>query len=105
MKNGYNIGAFISYCVSIVFIWIGFHKMFAYENSDDIFSDKVNAYVGGDAYNYIINSNYATAYFTLATLFVILGGFLMVMGYLASKDIKDKKVFVNSEEFKNDNPM
>jgi hypothetical protein len=36
---------------------------------------------------------------------VILGGFLMVMGYLASKDIKDKKVIINSEEVKNDNPM
>lgn len=55
---------------------LGFYKMFIYENSD---YDCINAYVGGDAYNYIINSNYATAYFVLATLFMILGiGMLII---------------------------
>lgn len=29
----------------------------------------------------------------------------MVMGYLVSKDIKDKKVIVNSEKVKNNNLM
>ena len=42
-----------------IFLIIGFYKMLIYD-------DYTNAYVGGDAYNYIINGTYATAYFVLA---------------------------------------
>lgn len=52
-------------------LFIGFHKMFAYESSEYSFIDPVNAYVGGDAYNYIINANYATGYFVLTLILVI----------------------------------
>ena len=44
--------------------------------------DLHNAYVGGDAYNYIINGNYATACFVLATMFVIIGFGVLVFAYL-----------------------
>ena len=40
-----------------------------YSNSESILREKVNVYVGGDAYNYIINSNLSTSYFVLATFF------------------------------------
>ena len=47
----------------------------------------INAYVGGDAYNYIINGNYATAYFVLAVgLALICMGFLIV--YYISRENK-----------------
>lgn len=95
MGNGFRVGALFSYLLSVIFIGLGFHKMFAYENPDSYLLDKVNAYVGGDAYNYIINGNYATAYFTLATLFVILGSFLVLMGYLTQKE----KTSVNNNVF------
>ena len=55
---------------SIVSLFMGLFKMFAYENYERaeglvLGKENVNAYVGGDAYNFIINGNYATAYFTL----------------------------------------
>lgn len=72
--------ATISFIIAIIFVSIGFYKMYAYENpsTDDELSylyedDAVNAYVGGDAYNYIINAGKATANFTVAILFIIIG--------------------------------
>lgn len=47
----------------VIFVLQGFNKMFRYDDSS---WDPVNAYVGGDAYNFIINGTYATAYFVLA---------------------------------------
>lgn len=58
----------LSYLTSAIFIGMGFHKLYVYEN-DELSFDTVNAYVGGDAYNYIINSSMATAFFVLAALF------------------------------------
>lgn len=45
--------------------------MFVYTGTS--ISHPINAYVGGDAYNYIINANYATAFFVLGIFFVIVG--------------------------------
>jgi hypothetical protein len=68
--------------VSVVFLIVGFYKMYAYKNyesfmgTSDVYESygriaarvfgTTNAYVGGDAFNYIINAGYATAYFVLA---------------------------------------
>lgn len=49
--------------VGAIFVLQGFNKMFRYDDSSWA---PVNAYVGGDAYNFIINGTYATAYFVLA---------------------------------------
>lgn len=69
----------LSFITSAIFICVGFEKMFVYENGESYPYDLHNAYVGGDAYNYIINGNYATAFFVLATLFALLGvGFIIV---------------------------
>lgn len=82
--------ASLFYLVSAVFLGIGFHKILAYENSEYSVS-KVNAYVGGDAYNYIINANYATAYFVLALLFVVLASSILLVerSYLNNLEIKN----------------
>ena len=61
---------------------IGFYKLWAY---DDSTYSLVNVYVGGDAYNYIINSSLATAYFTVAILFT-----LIALGFLLIGTIKNK---------------
>ncbi len=53
--------------VSIVNFSSGFDKMNNYVNNSRAPSLSVNAYVGGDAYNYIINSNYFTGYMIIAT--------------------------------------
>jgi hypothetical protein len=63
----------IMYLISTGFIILGFYKILAYANPEYSFQTSINSYVGGDAYNYIINSNYAGAYFTLSLLFVVLG--------------------------------
>lgn len=56
---------------------MGLYKMFIYGN-DEQSKSYVNVYVGGDAYNYIINSNLATAYFVLFGAFFIGGVILAV---------------------------
>ncbi len=72
--DSYKIIAVISYAFCALFVGIGFHKLFFYNNPESyIEGNPVNAYVGGDAYNFIINANYATAYFTLAIFFAVIG--------------------------------
>lgn len=53
-----------------VMCYKGYDKMANYDNSDYSYE---NAYVGGDAYNYIINGTHATAFFVLAIGFLISG--------------------------------
>jgi len=60
----------------------GFYKLWAYNDST---YSLANVYVGGDAYNYIINSNLATAYFPVALLFT-----LIALGFLLIGTIKNK---------------
>jgi len=74
-RSVFNILMQLSYLVSLIFVGMGFYKMFAYNNPETArYSDPpVNAYVGGDAYNYIINANYATAFFAVAVFFAVIG--------------------------------
>jgi hypothetical protein len=83
-ENNLELFSFLSFIVSAIFIGIGFYKLFAYENADAedyeyLAEDGVNSYVGGDAYNFIINANYATGYFVLATMFVIIACTLLIV--------------------------
>lgn len=64
----------ISAIIGLLF-WIrGFYFYLAYESGD--YGDSVNAYVGGDAYNYIINGTYFTAFAVIGGVF-ILGSFIL----------------------------
>lgn len=69
------------YFSAVIFVIVGFYKMHRYDNSEYSI-EKINVYVGGDAYNYIINANYATAYFVLALIFVILGSVMLIIEYV-----------------------
>lgn len=71
--KGLKITAVILILLGICFIMIGFSKKNNYSNGS--YSSK-NAYVGGDAYNYIINSGYFTGYVTLGGL-VSVGGVVL----------------------------
>ncbi len=51
--------------LSIVFGFTGHDKISSYYNSDTYYSLNKNAYVGGDAYNYIINGTYFAGYSAL----------------------------------------
>ncbi len=87
-------GATISYLCSTVFVILGFYKMFAYDPGSR-FRDPVNAYVGGDAYNYIINANYATGYFTLAIFCAIIGLTFVIAHYYSLSIESGKKTLIN----------
>ena len=73
VSNFFIIIAIILFLLSISCIGMGFNKMLNYRNSNtSYYSKSVNAYVGGDAYNYIINACYFTGY-------VSLGGCLLIV--------------------------
>lgn len=52
--------------MGVIFAGIAFHKIFVYENSEYSWEENKNAYVGGDAYNYIINGTYFAGYSALS---------------------------------------
>ena len=62
------------FVIGIFFASTGFEKKdnYCYDSS---YCEDHNAYVGGDAYNYIINANYFTGYVVLGSCFM-LGGLI-----------------------------
>lgn len=64
------IVAVILFIISACFLSQGFDYKDNYYN-DDYFS--VNAYVGGDAYNYIINGTYFTGYVVISSATALMG--------------------------------
>lgn len=66
----------LSAVLSIPAFYNGFSKLF-YNGSK-----YRNAYVGGDAYNYIINSTQSTSFFVIAGICVVAAGLLLIAGYL-----------------------
>ena len=73
--NDSKLKKYMKYCfiVAAIMFLMGFYKTNFYKNSEYSWETTVNAYVGGDAYNYIINGNYATGYYVLGTGFMITG--------------------------------
>lgn len=58
--------------------YLGFDKMLNYKNSEYFSTLSKNAYVGGDAYNYIINANYFTGYMVLGLALILIGGVILI---------------------------
>lgn len=75
--------AILFYLLSAVMLYKGYDKMTNYSNPEYSFMTTHNAYVGGDAYNYIINGNYATAFFVLTLTFAMLGIGFCILAYLS----------------------
>lgn len=69
------ISSIVLLCMSISYIRQGFDKKDNYYNSELYPSINKNAYVGGDAYNYIINGTYFAGYCAL-------GGSLMICSFV-----------------------
>ena len=65
--------ATVFYILAAIMLYKGIDKMTNYENGEYSFSRHVNSYVGGDAYNFIINGTYSTSFFVLTTGFLITG--------------------------------
>ncbi len=79
----------ICFVISCVFAYKGTDKLVNYYNSENYPSLNKNAYVGGDAYNFIINGNYATGFFVLSMGFFLAGilfaGVASIVGFMPDK--------------------
>ena len=83
-KNSvWSILAGSSFGCSLYTLFKGIDKLTNYYNSDSYPSLNENAYVGGDAYNYIINGTHATAFFVLTAMFVLAAIGLMIVHYVS----------------------
>lgn len=77
--------------LSIFCIGMGFDKMLRYRNSEKSYIYKsVNAYVGGDAYNYIINACYFAGYFSLGGCLLITSSIFAISG-IKNTEVIEKK--------------
>ncbi len=85
-----KIPSLLCYVGSLISIFFGFYKLFVYENNGNSpFLENKNAYVGGDAYNLIINAGQATAYFTLSGVLILAGTSFLLWQYIAHKASKN----------------
>ncbi|MGG0188253.1 hypothetical protein [Bacillus rhizoplanae] len=85
----WGIWATIFYIHSFVLLYLGIDRIEGYYYSEYSSELSKHAYVGGDAYNYIINSNILTAYFVLSASFFIAGTVLIATGAII-KALKEK---------------
>ena len=83
----------VSFTGSVITLWLGFDKMLNYVNDEMYWKDPHNMYVGGDAYNYIINGNYATAFFVLTAMLALMGIGFIALHYISKMcDAQEKLV-------------
>ena len=84
MKNKkyqfFIIDSIILLIIGIFCIGMGFNKILNYYNSETYPSASRNAYVGGDAYNYIINASYFSGYASLGGCLLIASTILGIEG-------------------------
>ena len=79
----------VFFILGCILLLIGFYKANVYENSD--WGDSVNAYVGGDAYNIIINATYFAAFAVMGTGSWIIAAIMGVFWfYLSIREKEDK---------------
>ena len=91
MKNFLVFIAVVATIIGAICIYTGFDKINNYYMSEYGYS--TNAYVGGDAYNYIINGTYFTGYSVIG-----IGCFLIAIISIGSvaiiKAIEEKSVHI-----------
>jgi len=77
----------ISFILACIFYYQGYDRMMNYSAAL-----RVNVWVGGDAYNLIINGTHSIAFFVLAVGFTLFGISMIILLYLA----KIKKAVTNN---------
>jgi uncharacterized membrane protein YbaN (DUF454 family) len=87
----------IFYVHAVALFYKGVSQFEDYYMADNTYEDSVNAFVGGDAYNYIINASLQTGWFVLSAMFFISGTMFIVTGSIL-KAIKEKKIDEKKEE-------
>lgn len=76
VRNMLIVFAVVCFVASIVFFYKGYNVKNEYHNSEYSLLNR-NAYVGGDAYNYIINGTYFTGYSVIASA-TLLSGMILI---------------------------
>ena len=100
--------SFILLLTGVTFLTLGFDRIHNYNNPDseesylldDDSEDPKNAYVGGDAYNYIINGTHSTSYFVLASALFILS----VLLFLCQIQYDTRELIRKTQQENEDNP-
>lgn len=96
LKNVFLVISAVFLFLSIYCIYEGIDKKDNYYNSE-YSSHTVNAYVGGDAYNYIINAGYFAGYFALAGGCLASSTVMFCAGMLLSIKDDEKSVAVDTQ--------
>ena len=79
LKNILFVISLVFFAISIIFFYKSYNVKNEYFNSEDYPILNKNAYVGGDAYNYIINGTYFTGYSVIASS-TLLSGVILFIG-------------------------
>ena len=90
-----KIGALVVAILASIFLIRGFYIKDVYENysSSDYYydnEDNINAYVGGDAYNFIINGTYFAGFMALSGALYICSAGLFCTSILVGLHIKEE---------------
>lgn len=72
-----RVSSIFSAIIGVIVWCYGFYKYLSYNSGD--YGDAVNAYVGGDAYNFIINGTYFTAFSVIGGVFIL--GAIILCGF------------------------
>ena len=97
-KRWFYVVAIIFFLFAAILLFKGYDKLNNYKNSDSYYSTSVNAYVGGDAYNYIINGTHATAYNILAIGDLLAGILLICTGVLYNQSVEKYELKYKSKK-------
>ena len=92
------VAAAILVIIGGIFFYKGFDKKNNYLSSTTYTDLNQNAYVGGDAYNYIINSEYFVGYITIGSMAFVCGSIFACLGI----SLHYKKENLNNIETKHD---
>ena len=85
MKTFLVLIGLLAIIASAFFFYQAYDKYMNYYNSEVFTSLQKNAYVGGDAYNYIINGTYFTGFSVLGVGSLLLGMLCIGIAYISSK--------------------
>ncbi len=94
----------LCYLVSLILIFKGSDRLTKYQMSEYSSEDDRYAYVGGDAYNYIINTNVMNSYFTISASLLVAGTLFIVAGLIVNAirvgklDVMDEKKIIEQEQ-------
>lgn len=94
IKAGFVVCSIVCGIIACIFFYKGYNVKNVYRNSDTYYSSNRNAYVGGDAYNYIINGTYFAGYMALGSACMVSCIFLGAgAAYISIKEMEREKAW------------